>query len=60
MSEIIIFKCGFCKDGIGRTRKGLRDHLGENHLRNEFFNTGTKKEKRHQIIRETQFRENGN
>lgn len=51
------FICGFCGKFTG-TRKGLRQHLGKNHLRKEYFNTngmgdrGIKKLSRDKVIRE--------
>ena len=49
---IVSFKCGFCNDGIKRVRHDMREHLKENHLRNELFNVGEKKDPRPQVIKE--------
>jgi len=46
---IVKFKCGFCKDDLARTRRGMRAHLGDKHLRNQYFRIG--KDRRPQIIR---------
>ena len=39
MNKILTFYCGFCKNPIAMTRKGLRLHLRE-HIRNNLFNGG--------------------
>lgn len=53
---MIKFKCGWCNDNSTRSRKGLREHIREKHLRNEFFGikwkTGEKGMRRNEIIRE--------
>ena len=42
---ILKFYCKFCNDGIARTRKGIRKHLGDEHLRNEYFGGQDKKKR---------------
>ena len=43
---ILKFYCKYCNDGIARTRKGIRKHLGDNHLRNEYFGSPDDKKKK--------------
>lgn len=38
ISSIKIFMCGLCNDGIARTRYGLRKHLGQEHIKRDYFN----------------------
>jgi hypothetical protein len=50
MTEIKTFFCKFCKDGIGRTRKGIREHLST-HLRNEYFGEKDRKDDKTKLMR---------
>ena len=43
---ILKFYCKLCNDEIARTRAGIRKHLGENHLRNEYFGSEDMKNKK--------------
>lgn len=51
MNEILKFYCKFCNDGIARTRKGIRKHLKENHLRNNFFGEKDRKDNSAKLAR---------